>query len=483
MMSDQNLEPFGESDDRLARRMRAYTERAVTRIDPAAVAHAAVTARRPTGSVAWPIPIASRTRAGWALVLVALVSLALIGAAIAAGALGPAPFRLAVVPSSSPSASAYEGPAVRVAPPSLDTTSTPIRSAIWAATGRMVETRFGESATLLPNGNVLVAGGEFEFAGHGFARTTAELFDPSTGRWTLTGSMHVARQRHAAVRLADGAVLVVGGYASGGGAPVKLRSAELYDPSTGAWTETGQLAAGRGEATATLLPDGRVLVTGGFNSSVGGSERTAEIYDPVKGTWTGAAPMSVARTGHTATLLPDGHVLVVGGGCCAQPALASAELYDPVRGTWTRTSELVTARRWHSATLLANGQVLVYGGDNNGNDVAVTTAELYDPLTGVWATTGSPSRAGNLFEAQGACQAARLPNGSVLAAAYGGAAELYDPGSGSWTTVAGPIDDHTYVHTCTLLADGRVLVTSEQWPSTGGGPIPVAALFDPSGKP
>jgi hypothetical protein len=350
----------------------------------------------------------------------------------------------------------------------------------------MVEIRFGETATLLPNGNVLVAGGNPQFNRRGLSRATAELYDPSTGRWTLTGSMREAREGHAAVRLANGQVLVLGGGDASDARPARLlSSAELYDPNTGMWTDTGQLTSARSGATATFLPDGTVLVTGGVSSSADRPERSAEIYDPVTGTLAKTGSMSVARNGHTATLLPDGHVLVVGGQCCTEPAVASAELYDPVNGTWSGTGALGEARRNHTAVLLLNGKVLVYGGDRgNSRSPGIGTAELYDPVTGVWVATGSQGSAGNLFEAQGGGQPKPLPDGNVLAATYGGAGELYDPSSGSWTTIGGLGGDlYTYIHTSTLLVDGRVLVTSEQWPAAGGGPLPAAMLFDPDGTP
>ena len=278
----------------------------------------------------------------------------------------------------------------------------------------------GESATLLPNGKVLVAGGNPQFNRRGLTRATAELYDPSTGRWTLTGSMHEAREGHAAVLLANGKVLVLGGGASSGGVSRLVSSAELYDPSTGTWTDTGRLTTARAGATATVLSDGRVLVTGGASSRTGDPERSAEVYDPITGIWAKTAAMSVPRNGHTATLLPDGRVLVVGGQCCTEPAVASAELYDPASGTWTETGVLASARRNHTAVLLGDGNVLVYGGDNgNSLSPAVTTAELYDPVTGVWVATGSPGSAGNFFEAQGGGQAKPLPDGKVLAATYG----------------------------------------------------------------
>jgi hypothetical protein len=408
-------------------------------------------------------------RTVWLLLAAALLAALLVGGALVVGSglerlwnvVPPSPDRSVVVSPSPSSPAAGSGS--------------------WTPTGNLVETRFGETATLLPNGNVLVVGGNPQFNHRGLSRATAEVYDASTGGWTLTGNMREAREGHAAVRLANGQVLVLGG----GNADVRparlLSSAELYDPSTGAWTDTGGLTSTRTNATATLLPDGRVLVTGGVSKGPDSPERKAEIYDPVTGTWAKIAAMSVARNGHTATVLPDGHVLVAGGGCCGDKARASAELYDPGSGTWAPTGSLAAGRVYHTAALLANGKVLVYGGDNRGNQSStVTTAEIYDPVTGVWVDTGSPHQ-GNLFEAG---QPARLSDGRVLAATYGGGGELYDPSSGSWTTVGGLSGDtYTYVHTSTLLADGRVLVTSEQWPAAGGGPLPVAALFDPDGTP
>jgi hypothetical protein len=393
------------------------------------------------------------------LAAAALLAALLVGSVIAVGS---GLVRLSTVaPSLPPLPSLLTNKPTRLTP----------TAASWIATGNMIETRFGDSATLLPSGSVLVVGGNPQFNRRGLSRATAELYDPSTGRWTLTASMREAREGHAAVRLANGQVLVLGGSNAPDARPARLlSSAELYDPSTGIWTETGHLTSARSGATATLLPDGTVLVTGGVSSSADRPERSAEIYDPVSGTWAKTGSMSVARNGHTATLLPDGHVLVVGGQCCTEPAVASAELYDPVNGTWSGTGALGAARRNHTAVLLLNGKVLVFGGDNgNSRSPEVTTAELYDPVTGVWVATGSPGSAGNLLEGQ----AARLPDGRVAAIGLA-ARELYDPASGSWSAiVGGPNTGGPIVHTATLLVDGWVLVTYEH----------AAFLFDPDGSP
>ena len=277
----------------------------------------------------------------------------------------------------------------------------------------------GHTATLLTNGQVLVAGGEFN-------SSSAELYDPVTGVWINTGSLGVARYYHTATLLPNGQVLVAGGVNYNGSNYVSLASAELYDPATGHWTATGSLGAARYYHTATLLPNGQVLVAGGVNYNGGNyvSLASAELYDPATGHWTATGSLGAARYGHTTTLLPNGKVLVVGGGTNGS-SLASAELYDPATGHWTATGSLGAARYGHTATLLPNGKVLVVGG--NGG---VSFAELYDPTTGTWSPTGSLGADGPLDHT-----ATLLANGQVLIAGgfYNGVmvvgGELYDLGT------------------------------------------------------
>jgi deoxycytidylate deaminase len=252
-------------------------------------------------------------------------------------------------------------------------------SGTWTATGSLNHARRSHTATLLPDGKVLVAGGFFDQPGTilgGNAISSAELYDPASGTWTTTGSLAKQRYQHTATLLPNGKVLVAGGngYVSGGGV---LASSELYDPASGTWTSTGDLATARDNHTATLLPNGQVLVVGGsgFNGSGNTLLASAELFDPASETWSPTGSLVTARTNHTATLLQGGKVLVAGGSDSSVFVSARAELYDPASGTWMTTGSLVNGRRDHTATLLSEGDVLVAGGRNADNDLA--SAELY----------------------------------------------------------------------------------------------------------
>ena len=268
-----------------------------------------------------------------------------------------------------------------------------------------LDNRYEHTATLLPDGKVLVVGGNMSSAlSTVSAITSAKLYDSATETVTTTGSLGIGRNGHTATLLPNGKVLVVGGFNT-----PQPAAAELYDPANGTFNFTGSLVRTRQDHTATLLPNGEILIVGGFNLNSGDATTSAELYDPATGTFRPTGSLSMARGSHTATLLPNGKVLVVGGLGPGATYLASAELYDPATGTFSPTGSLGSARVWHTATLLLNGKVLVTGGDSaNGN--TLTSAELYDPVTGNFTPTDS------LAAAREQHTATLLSNGEVLVA-------------------------------------------------------------------
>jgi hypothetical protein len=360
-------------------------------------------------------------------------------------------------------------------------TSKPAAPATWTATGSMMEARVDFTATLLPDGRVLVTGGDRGFDAVPRALASAELYDPATGTWTATASMSTGRYRHTATLLPNGKVLVAGGNVdSSGSLGVRccLASAELYDPSTGLWTATGSMIDARVAHTATLLLDGTVLVAGGANAL--GIPPGAELYDPASGRWTATGSMddanNPARYDHSATLLRDGRVFVIGGAAPQAPA----ELYDPRTGSWSETDcctdDPNRAGPYMTATLLPDGKVLVAGGfvwsdaESFSHAVASPAAVLYDPASGRWTATGS------MLVTREEFTATLLIDGKVLVA--GGhprgadpldTAELYDPSTGTWIATATMVEGR-HRQMAILVLDGRVLVAG------GSGP----EVFDPA---
>ncbi len=318
-----------------------------------------------------------------------------------------------------------------------DSSETP---GVWSLTGAMAVSRFGHTSTLLPNGKVLAAGGRIGAAG-GPSTATAEVFDPISGTWSSAGSMPDPRYSHSATLLPDGRVLVAGGFTGGlttNAQPV-LNSAALYDPVTNSWTPTGSLNVRRSIHMATLLPNGKVLAAGGRTCSApptacdsGFVTATAELYDPATGTWTPTGTMGERRHTTSVVVLPNGTVLLSGG--FPGTGLRTAEIYNPATGTFTPTGSLFFGRSRQGTVLLPNGQVLVTSGFS-GRD----TAELYDPATGRFTPTGSTQATGRFnFYFTG------LPDGRVLIAGGGGTGngtttEIYDPATATWQS-AGPLN-------------------------------------------
>ncbi|WP_249039713.1 Kelch repeat-containing protein, partial [Archangium gephyra] len=196
--------------------------------------------------------------------------------------------------------------------------------------------------------------------------------------WSRASSMSFARARHTATLLGNGKVLVSGGTSTSN---IVLQEAELYDPGTNTWSAAGSMASSRDRHTATLLGNGKVLVAGGVDENIL-SLKSAELYDPVSNTWSSVGSMTAYREGHTATLLGNGKVLIAGG------LSIYAELYDPGTNTWSSAGTMDSLRHKATATLLGNGKVLVSGGEGAGNTFH-QTAELYDPVSNTWSPAGS----------------------------------------------------------------------------------------------
>jgi hypothetical protein len=256
------------------------------------------------------------------------------------------------------------------------------RTGTFSATGSLSTARNEHTATRLADGRVLIVGGN-DAEAHSVA--TAEIYDPTSGTFGSTGSMAVARGFHTATLLADGRVLITGGCPTGWNGPF-VASAEIYDPTSGTFTRTGSMAVPRVSHTATLLADGRVLIAGGTTDGTT-SLASAELFNPKTGTFSAAGLMTAGRTFHEATLLADGRVLLTAGDpdgwVYGGPFLDTAEIYDPRAGTFTPTGPLADKLTSQSATLLPDGRVLIAGGYDRYTDVA--TAELFDPHAGTFS--------------------------------------------------------------------------------------------------
>lgn len=246
-------------------------------------------------------------------------------------------------------------------------------------TDGMIDFRQFATATLLSDGSVLVVGGWNAING---SLTSAEIYDPATGTFSATGSMSTGRSGHIAVLLPDERVLVAGGKGESG---LGLDSAEIYDPTTGSFYSTGSMNVDRVGSTATLLFNGQVLITGGIKITTPGfgvTLNSTELYDPVSGTFSLTENMGWKRAGHEATLLLDGKVLITGG-----TEVAFAEIYDPATGSFIRAERMTTRRSSHTATLLSDGRVLIAGGSIAIGPVTTDSAELCDPDTGTFTLT------------------------------------------------------------------------------------------------
>jgi hypothetical protein len=285
--------------------------------------------------------------------------------------------------------------------------------------------------------------------------------------------MITARHSHTATLLPDGKVLIAGGY---GERTATLAAAEVFDPTKNTFAPTGSLQAARSGHVAVLLKNGKVLVAGGvgpgwdFLSS-------AELYDPATGVFSPTGGMTVERESHVAVELPDGRVLIVGGHRGRREDItlyASAELYDPERGLFRRVGDMRIRRHKHDAVLLPDGRVLITGGSDELHDRdAFNSSELFDPNTGAF----SPGPMMKLGRYKHAGSTIVLQSGLVLIAGGAPQAETYDPRSRSFTLVAGEARLAGQFSAVAQLKGGEVLITGGY--GSGGGPRSSAWLYRP----
>jgi N-acetylneuraminic acid mutarotase len=358
--------------------------------------------------------------------------------------------------------------------------------AAWLSVRPLNQPRYCHTATLLPNEKILVIGGRGQKGGKPYdSLKSVEVYSDATKTWSAESPLQEARFSHTATLLPNGKVLVIGGIAPNNTYP----RAELFTPNVG-W-EYADTRSGKIGHVALLLPNGKVLVAGGYGNNGYGYNsylNMAELYNPATGTWSPTGFMADARYEPIAELLPNGKVLVAGGYDGYQ-ALASAEIYDPVTEKWSRVGDMTEVRSCHASALLRNGKVLVAGGLGF---YGIETAEFYNPLTGTWSPTGS------LKGGRGYCRITAMPDGKALATGGIGnnaagqeilglkTAELYDPATGTWKETT-PMREGRMWHTAMLHENKALVIAGTNIPpdATGGIFIALAGAekFNPRNIP
>lgn len=342
----------------------------------------------------------------------------------------------------------------------------------FVATDRLDVARYGHTATLVPDGRVVIIGGERSRIVQGThpALDAIEAWYPATATWESMPASAAALSNHSATLLADGTILVVGGgpstdrgYPSGS----VIANAFRYDPNDGVSTATGSLVTARSHHVAVLLADGRVLIVGGAGSThdidpaLADSVRGAEVFDPGTGAFTAAGELATGRFFHTAARLADGRVMVFGGANETSASFATTEIWDPTTNAFTPGPTLGGDDRFrHTMAVLTDGSVLVVAGKKSN---VRFLSDAYRLIGAAWTKVGSIVQGGN-----GATLTATPDGGALFVGGYGrwaadgdyapdADARAFDPTTDTWTTVA-TLNQARTLHTTTLLADGRLLV-------------------------
>jgi hypothetical protein len=345
-----------------------------------------------------------------------------------------------------------EQPSPEQAPSPITDTSKPTLTSLdhLSPVLKMTARRAAHSATLLSDSKVLIAGGFREEGTTEIAIASAEIYDPATSAFTPTGAMNEPRSGHTATLLPNGKVLIVGGW----GPTHRTATAELYDPQTGKFSYTASMATPRAGMTATLLKSGQVIIAGG-DSARNTLQLRAEIYDPVTNIFAPTGNLNSGRFAHTATLLDEGQVLIAGGSSGNDEVLASAEIYDPTTEKFTLTGSMKAVRYKHAAVLLLKGKVLVIGGSNQ-NDWRgkYTSAEIYNVKTGTFTKTANlNSERFKLADA-----AVRLTNGNILVGGGNRQLEIFDTKAQRFI-LSQELDNDYYYTVLTPLKNSKVLIT------------------------
>jgi plastocyanin/N-acetylneuraminic acid mutarotase len=343
----------------------------------------------------------------------------------------------------------------------------------WTPAAPMIVNRSFSAVAALNNGSVLVAGG-FAGAVPNSSIASAEMYNPTTNKWTMIAPMPVGTAGARAATLNNGDVLVAGGLGNKG----LLTTCQLYEPSTNTWSLTGNLTKATFDEQIVVLNNGNVLVIGGDFS--GGENNATQIYNPSSGTWSDAAPQPIARADMIVVKLSNGNILVAGGHTANAPTLLS-EIFDPTTNTWTPTKSLVTPGGDSGGVLLKNGDVLMVGGyttynDSDNSAQYLYTAQLFNITTGAWNLTGDM----NYPRGEIGLSTVLMNNGEVLVP--GGnyqpetgqdTAEVYNPATGRWSMAGTMSVDRGSGAMAAVLDTGEVLVF--------GGLLPHICTFCGSG--